>query len=322
MKRIGFLLIDGHAMLSMAAAVEPLRAANQFAAGPVYDICILSVTGDAAVSSVGSRFDAVPIRHAGTGFDMVFVVATGTPEEFADQAVFRWLRRLDRAGVALGAISGGAALLASAGLLTNRRFTAHWHHYDAIKLRFPDLLIERRLFVIDRDRYTCAGGTAPLDMMHAVIARDHGSRFAQRISDWFIQTEIRMADAPQHSGVTARFGLVPRAVQAALELMESHIADPLGLSQIAGLTGVSSRQLQRKFHESVGTSVMDCYRQLRLETARDLLQKSRLRIDEIAFMTGFSTQAHFADCCRRQFGRMPTELRKDGVRSGPCDMSP
>ena len=309
MRQFGFLLVEDHALMSTAAALEPLRAANLFSRIPLYGMRILSTGAPTVHSSVGSWFEACPMREAGVDFDLVFVVAGGEPQTLRDPALFTYLRQLDRAGVALGGISGGAAILANAGLLEGRRFTVHWHHFDAMKRMAPDLLIERRLFVIDRDRYTCAGGSAPLDMMHAIIARDHGVPFAQKISDWFIQTEIRGSEAPQQSGVAARYGPLPRAVEAAIGLMESHQADPLDLSQIAALSGLSARQLQRQFQAALGASVMETYRRLRLETARDLLRGSPLRIAEVAQMTGFATQAHFAETYAQVHGHPPSRDR-------------
>ena len=38
-------------------------------------------------------------------------------------------------------------------------------------------------YVIDRDRVTCAGGTAPMDLMHALITQHHGAPFARLVSD-------------------------------------------------------------------------------------------------------------------------------------------
>jgi transcriptional regulator GlxA family with amidase domain len=201
-------------------------------------------------------------------------------------------------------------ILSRAGLLADRRFTVHWHHYADIQRLPGNWLLERRLFVIDRDRYTCAGGTAPLDMMHAIIARVHGTGFAQRISDWFIQTEIRSPEAPQTASIAARYGALPPAVAAAVELMESHIADPLDQSQIAALSGCSVRQLQRLFQDTLGRSVMAEYRRIRLGTARDLVATTRLPLSEVAHLTGFVSQTHFTDAFRKGFGHPPSALRK------------
>ena len=313
-RKIAFVLVDGFALMSTAAALEPLRAANQFSDQPRYEVSLLSLAGKDASSSLGPRFETIAYDSASLDYDLIFVVAGGDPKRLRHPAFFAWLRRAADAQIALGGISGGSVILAKAGLLEQHRFTVHWHHYDDFKTLPGTWLLERRLFVIDRDRYTCAGGSAPLDMMHALIARDHGTPFAQRISDWFIQTEIRAADTPQTTPISARYGPVPRAVAAALELMETHIADPLDQNQIARLAGLSTRQLQRQFRDSIGKSLMQEYRHIRLETGKDLLDTTRLPLGEIAELTGFASQAHFSTRFLEAYGVSPSGWRK---KSGP-----
>lgn len=309
MQRIGFVLLDGFALMSTAAAMEPLRAANLFSPAPLYALTLLSEAGGTVRASLGAGFDTRAVGRAGTRFDLVFVVAGGDgpdPLRLRSPGLFAWLRQLDRAGVALGGISGGGAVLAQAGLMGARRFTVHWHHLEALRAAHPDLAVERRLYVIDRDRHTCAGGTAPLDMMHALIAAQHGAPFARRISDWFIQTAIRAPDAPQQT----RAPDAPGPVRAALDLMESHVADPLDLGQLAALAGLSPRQLQRQFHAALGQTVMAAYRDLRLDIARRLVRDTRASLAEVAEMTGFATQSAFAVLYRRRFGTPPGADRR------------
>lgn len=310
--RIGFCLIDGYALMSTSAAVEPLRAANLLAGRTLYDMRFIALAGQEARSSAGALFECVAMADAGLDFDLVFVVAGGDPLELREPALNGWLRRLDRAGVRLGGISGGAAILAGAGLLANRRFTIHWQHFDALRARSADYLMERRLFVIDRDRYTCAGGVAPLDMMHAIIAADHGADFARRISDWFIHTRVRLADDPQKAGPAETYGLTHPALVAALDLMTNHIADPLTLGQLAQLAGVGARQIQRLFADAMGVPMMRFYRDLRLEKAEELLRQSALPVAEIALATGFVNVAHFTRAFRERAGMAPASWRRTG----------
>lgn len=308
MQRIGFLLLNGFALMSTAAAMEPLRAANLFAPTPIFELTALCQTGRHATSSLGAEFPAIPVSDAGHAFDIVFVVAGGEPmsQDIAD--VTPWLRALDRAGVGLGGISGGAAILARAGLLGYRRFTVHWHHIEAVRQAFPSLLVERRLYVIDRDRYTCAGGTAPLDMMHTLIAARHGAHFARQISDWFLQTDVRAAETLQRR---EQEDLPSKgAVAVALELMDSHLSDPLDLPQLASLAGLSPRQLQRHFQTTLGQSVMAYYKGLRLDTAQTLVVGSDLPLAMVAEMTGFATLAAFSDSYRARFGQTASAARR------------
>ncbi|WP_282091859.1 GlxA family transcriptional regulator [Epibacterium ulvae] len=314
-QRIGFFLLEGYALMSTAAAMEPLRAANLFNPDPLYEIIPISRHGGPINASLPGHIDTIPLAQAGHRFDLVFVVAGGNPLRVHDANLFTWLRQLDRANVPLGGISGGSALLARAGLMQNRRFTIHWHHLEDMRAQSADYLLERRLYVIDRDRYTCAGGAAPLDMMYAMISARHGSSFARKISDWFIQTEIRVSNAPQQASVTARYGPLPHAVQEAVEMMESHIADPLDLSQIADLVALSPRQLQRQFSNALSQSVMQTYRVIRLETAKDLLTNTRMPVADIAHMTGFASHTSFTNAYHTHFHETPAATRNNAFTS-------
>lgn len=308
--RIGFLLIDGFALMSYSAAVEPLRAANLLAGRELYTVEHLPVIGGQSVSSSGAIIRATSHLGERVDFDLMLVVAGGDPARFSDPRIFQWLRHLARRGVQIGGVSGGPVVLARAGIMAGRRMTVHWEHARILAELDPALLLERNLYVIDRDRLTCAGGTAALDMMHALITDHHGADFARRVSDWFVHTEIRPAGGPQRAGPVERYGTSNPSVLQAIELMENHIADPLALDQLARLCNLGARQLNRLFRAKLGRSTMAYYRGLRLDKADNLLSQSTLNVTDVALATGFANSAHFSDSYRRKFGRSPSSRRQ------------
>ena len=175
----------------------------------------------------------------------------------------------------------------------------------------PELLLEKSLYVRDRDRLTCAGGVAPLDMMHALIGEYQGPDFAREVSDWFLHTDIRGSSDPQKSGLAERYNVHSRPLLAVLELMENHIADPLDLDQLATAANLSPRQLNRLFHDKLNLSTIAFYRHLRIEKARNLLVQSALTISDVAIATGFCDSAHFGRCFRQAFGCRPSDVRTE-----------
>lgn len=307
--RVGVLLIDGFALLSYASVVEPLRAANLLANQSFYSVSTIPAAGEFATSSGGALIPATGRVGSDDEFNLLLVVAGGDPVAYDDVRVFDWLRRLARQGVILGGISGGPVVLASAGLMEGRRMTVHWEHAPALAEIAPSLLLERSLYVIDRDRVTCAGGTAPLDLMHALIAEHHALALARRVSDWFMHTEIRPSGGPQRAGRIGRYQTTDGTILRAIEAMENHIADPLHLDQLASMAGASVRQLNRLFREKMSRSTMRFYLDLRLEVARNLLTNSSLPITAIALATGFSNAGHFSTAYLRRYGSRPSGTR-------------
>lgn len=310
---IGFILTPDYALMSLASAVEPLRAANHLAGRTLYQCQYYSVGGGFLASTSGGGFDTVPLSQAGA-LDLVFVVAGGNPMRFDDAELTRALRALHQRNIPLGGISGGAAILAKAGLMEGRRFTVHWAHIDPLLEYRPGLLVERALYVVDRDRYTCAGGVAAMDMMGALIARAHGAVFAREVSHWFIHARLRTAEEPQQPSISRRYNIHNASLEAALELMASHLADPLSPSQLAALCGISTRQLQRLFNAQFDMPLNAFYRDLRLAKADELIQQTSLSILDIALLTGFSTIAHFSRCFREKYRTAPSSRRKSAAK--------
>ena len=95
---------------------------------------------------------------------------------------------------------------------------------DDLHAEFGSARLERPLTL---PGVTCAGGAAPLDMMHALIAEAHGPALANRVSDWFLHTEIRPAGGPQRGGAAERWGVRHPKLIAAYEAMEAAVAEPL-----------------------------------------------------------------------------------------------
>jgi len=307
--RVGFLLIDGFALMSYSSAIEPLRAANLLSPEPLYAIRNLPAQGANASSSSGAVIRADAFIGERVDFDLLIVVAGGDPMSVEHPRLFVWLRLLARRGVLIAGVSGGPVILAKAGLMNQRRMTVHWEHADDLSMISPHIIVERTLYVIDRDRMTCAGGTAALDMMHALISTQHGGEFARQVSDWFLHTDIRPAEGLQRSGLAERYNVNHWAVLMAIEAMENHIADPLELEQIARVVGLGARQLNRQFVHNLGISTVRFYRNIRLEKARELLQKTPMSTSDIATATGFANSAHFSRRYTERFNQTPSSDR-------------
>ncbi|WP_162939740.1 GlxA family transcriptional regulator [Neorhizobium sp. NCHU2750] len=308
-RKIGIILVEGYALISLAATIEPLRAANTLSKTKLYDLTYIAAEGDRVLSSVGIGVDAIALKNAPIDFDLVFLVAGGNPIPYENAGLGRYLMRLARHNVPLGGVSGGPAILARYGLMRHRRFTIHWEHFDSLKEMSQDFNLEKSLYVIDRDRYTSAGGTGTLDLLMHLVSINHGRVLAQQVSDWFMHTETRLSEAPQKAGLEQKYNIRHPAALAAVELMHSNLADRFTLNQIASRAYISSRQLNRIFVETLNMSVMEFYRQISLDRAAQLLMQTTLPISEVALATGFSNASHFTKAFQARFETTPKAMR-------------
>ncbi len=308
-QEFGFLLQPQFALMSFSSVLEPLRAANRLANRELYRWLVLSADGPSITSSGG--INVVPDRAIADVDRLanVFVVAGLDAHRYDNQSCFAWLRRMARSGSRMGALSTGSYSLARAGLLQGYRCTLHWENLSGFKEDFPDLEVTGELFEIDRNRITCAGGTASLDLMLSLIALDHGRDLATRVAEQFMHSRIRDRHDKQRMSLRNRLGISHPKLISVIELMEKNLEEPLTRKELAAQCGLSPRQLERLFKQYVRTTPMRFYLELRLQQARALLVQTSLSALDVALASGFVSAPHFSKCYREHFGHTPRSER-------------
>ena len=306
---VGIVMLPQFSMMSFSAALEPMRAANRLTGRQLYAWRLYSANGMAVSASNGIA--VLPEEGIGdTAWpDIVLVCAGLEPHDHASGPVLAWLRKLSRHGVALGAISTGAVILARAGLLDGYRCTLHWENYESFVEEFPLAEVTHAVYEIDRDRLTCSGGTAALDMMLSIIAADHGPDLATGVSEQFIHDRIRLP-ADNQCNVENRI-LMRRSPKLAdaVRMMAENVETPLSSLDIAKRLDLSLRQLERLFKKHKGCTPQQEYLAIRLRRARQLLLQTELSILEVSIATGFCSQSHFTRCYRTIYAITPTQHR-------------
>lgn len=301
---VGFVLLPDFPLMAYAAAVEPLRAANVLAGEPLYHWWHASVDGAPVRASQG--FAIVPDAPEGRAWPpagRVFVCAGGNPSGFTDDRLFAKLRYTAAKGrTALGGISGGPYVLARAGLLDGIRCTLHWEHVAAFAETFPRTRVLRSLYEIDRDRITCSGGIAALDMMLELISRDWGQDLALRVSAWFLHNQMREGPSPQIMPPALRYGLHDERLTRVLKTIEERPDHAFGRAELARVADLSERQLERLFRAAMGRTLHDYALRQRLAHAQRLARETTLTREEIAQASGFASTSELRRVERR-YGR-------------------
>ncbi|MEM6666206.1 MAG: GlxA family transcriptional regulator [Pseudomonadota bacterium] len=304
-RTFGFVVTPNFSMMCLSAVFEPLRQANRLSGQPLYRWEFISADGDAVPSSAGVSVVVDGSLDGTMVYDSV-VVCTGVGgETVRDSRLMAWLRRQARGGARIGAVSTGSFVLARAGLLHGHRSTVHWESLDTFTELFPDLDVTGALYELDGDRFTCSGGIASLDLMHAIIEADHGSELAGAVSEQFLHNHVRTGDDPQRMALRERLGVSHARLLKVIEDMELNLEDPLPRQTLAYSAGVSVRQLERLFRTHLGRTLGQYYLELRLRRARAMLKQTSQSVLDVAVACGFVSASHFSRAYRQRFGQAP-----------------
>jgi transcriptional regulator GlxA family with amidase domain len=314
--RVGFILAPRFTLTAFSGFVDTLRLAadEDDLSRPIE--CTWSVLGnpdEPVASSCGVEVKPWEAMREPERFD--YLVAVGGlmhGRQEVPPGVKPFFSEAVAAGVPLVGLCTGSFILARFGFLDGYTTCVSWFHRDEFMLEFPHLkVISNRLYVVDRDRLTCAGGTSVVHLAARLIARHQGAAVAEQSLRIMIEDHPLPGSTPQPEQVITRAAHDP-IVKRAMLLIEQNLSGSNDLGALSETTGVSSRQLQRRFLADIGISAKEYRARLRLSRAKWLIQHTQMSLSAISFECGFADGAHLSRSFRQYFGTPPSQMRKPG----------
>jgi transcriptional regulator GlxA family with amidase domain len=302
-------------VFAAAAAIARVQPASRGTRG--YQIQIVAPQAGPLRSEGGLQLVAdttlAHLARARTPAPHTLIIAGGAGARRAadDARVVRAVERLARRAQRVASVCTGAFVLAAAGLLDGKPATTHWAHCDQLARRWPTVKIERDpIFVrADRKTWTSAGVTAGIDLCLALVEEDLGRELASVVARELVVFVRRAGGQSQFSAQLA----VQAAERAPIRELQAWIVDhpdaALGVPNLARKVAMSVRNFSRVFHAEVGVGPAAYVENVRVETARRLLETTAMSIEQVAQGAGFGTPEAFRRAIHRRLGLAPREYR-------------
>lgn len=311
----GFLVLPGFSLIAYAGAIEFLRLANSLQSNTIYTW--RTVTPDDCLVKASNGLEIKPDKKLldDERYDILFICGGGKISHSWSKTIGDWLKQQDRNGIALGSFCTGTYILAKAGLLDDCRCTIHWEFISSLREEFPHLLLTDRIYEIDRDRYTCAGGTAAIDMMNHIVSIQQGHSLTTSINEELLVDYSRSMNDSQRFPLSKKIGTNNTNLIEVVTLMRENTEDPLTVMELSKLVNIGRRQVERLFRNTLNCTPTQYYLTLRLKKARRLLLQTDNPIIDISIACGFTSASHFTKRYRDMFGVPPRNERRYFLQS-------
>jgi len=308
--RVTLLVLPDSSMMSLASALDTMRAANRIASSDLFEWKIITLNGKPArlTCDISIEPDATLDEHSHG--DVLIVIASFHQQQHAGPAHLKLIKRVARNFSMVGGIEAGSWILARSGLLERKSATTHWEDLEEFGTRFPAVNLKADRFVIDGPVFTTGGASPTFDFMLYLIRKRYGYPLAIEVSSAFIYDGVHSATDTQPLVSLGMLENNEPRVAAAIHLMEQHIDDTLTIAQVARQIDLSVRMLEYLFRQTLNLSPAAYYRRLRLQTARRMVVDTRLKLQEIAIRTGFNSLSSFSRLFSQYYQQSPGECRR------------
>jgi transcriptional regulator GlxA family with amidase domain len=310
------LVLKGASPSSIAVSWELLDTANRLraAAGrpPAFAVRLRGSGARAARVMLGSVSEAPQEAPAGVlvvpGLALVnddAVVDGLTRKDFA--AARRRLVEAFRDGAEIASSCSAVFLVASAGLLDGRRATTSWWLTPLFHRMFPAVALDTDAMVLTDGRITTAGAAmAQMDLMLSVIARHGDAALAERCARYML-AEARASQA-RYMAISF-LSAADERISRTERWLKDRLDENVSVGAMAAVAGLAPRTFARRVERITGLSPVRFLQRLRVERAVELLETTRLSLDEIAARVGYAEPSTLRRLLRRNGSPGAREIR-------------
>jgi AraC family transcriptional activator FtrA len=216
--------------------------------------------------------------------------------------------------VRIATICSGVFLPAACGLLNGKQATTHWRYAKQLQQAYPEIKVNPDVLYIDEGlMLTSAGSAAGLDLCLHIVRNDFGHKVANIVA--------RRLVLPAHrEGGQAQF--VPRPIIKNNDLF-SHLLDEIRstlnedwpVKRMTEKAAISSRTLLRRFKDATGESPLTWITMERLALVRELLETTKLNLNQIANASGFISPELLRHHFKRHFQLSPLRYRSQFIEA-------
>lgn len=225
----------------------------------------------------------------------------------------RWLRSRYRAGAIICSVCTGSLVLAEAGLIEGQDASCHWAAIDLFRTHYPGVkLAPDRILTAsgEASRIVTSGGASSWeDLALYLVARFAGGEEAIRIAKIFLFGE-RSEGQLMFAGAKPAHRHTDALVAEAQRWVADHYHEANPVSAMIERSGLIERTFNRRFRAATGYSPIEYVQTLRIEEAKQLLETSEMKIDDISDEIGYANPSYFRKLFKRRTGISPARYRQ------------
>jgi AraC-like DNA-binding protein len=191
--------------------------------------------------------------------------------------------------------------------------------FDELHLHVPNDVVAEcsRELGRERDKGLCSGALVTRDAVVERLARsllesgEIGGSLCQIYLDCITTAIVARLLASVHRPNTRRTPeLVPWRLKRATDYIETRLAEPLRLADIASAAGLTRMHFAAQFRAATGQRPHEYVLRRRIEHAQRMLVSNDVSLVDVALSVGFQTQAHFTSIFKRFVGQPPRAWRQ------------
>jgi transcriptional regulator GlxA family with amidase domain len=226
-----------------------------------------------------------------------------------------WIIKQHKSGAEVASLCLGAFLLASTGLLKDKKCATHWLASNAFRKMFPDVNLQEDKIITDENGiYSSGGAYSSLNLILYLVEKFAGRDTAVFCSKAF-QIDIQRDSQSPFTIFIGQKEHEDQPIRKAQEYIENNFQNKITVDQLAGMFALSRRNLERRFKKATSNTIVEYIQRVKIEAAKKNLESAAKNINEVMYEVGYNDTKAFRTTFKRITGLSPIQYRNKYYRS-------
>lgn len=315
MKHITIIVSKGAILGNIEGPRQIFTEANQFleriGKPPIFKVQLAGLT---AHSELNDGLYSIVTRPVNTieKTDLIIIPAMyGDLAEAVEKnkEFIPWIIDQHKSGAEVASLCLGAFLLASTGLLRERKCATHWLAANAFRKMFPGInLVEDKIITDENGIYSSGGAYSSLNLVLYLVEKFAGREIAILCTKAF-QIDIQRDSQSPFTIFVGQKEHEDEHIKKAQEFIEQNFHEKITVNQIASMAALSRRNLERRFKKATANTVVEYIQRVKIEAAKQSLESSTENINQVMYSVGYNDNKAFRTTFKRITGVSPIQYR-------------
>lgn len=324
MAKITFLLYEHCLSSAITALIDAFSIYNSLAEDTETNGCgdgtslsffetkIAAVTRQPVLTNGGVRVQPDTAIESVKASDLILIppqLNAQLPKDDELSHIIPWLKESYQRGGRIGAMCTGSFVLASTGLLNGKIATTNWLFVKKFKRQFPKVRLKPERILTEDEGLICSGAiTAMYNLALYVIEIFGSEELSRKCSKILLVDQHRKSQLP-YMATMFRKHHGDNQILNAQRWFEDNYASQFTIDDVANFVGLSPRHFKRRFKKATGENPLRYLQQMRLETAKTMLETSLENIEIITQQVGYEDSRTFRRLFKQYTSLSPREYR-------------
>ena len=316
MKTVSIFVPESSVMEAVADPRYMFTAANQFlqAAGkaPLFDVQLVALTKEVRLHGGVFSVHADKLIGEVKQTDLIIIPALFGDMKNAvevNQAAIPWIIEQHNNGAEVASLCVGAFLLASTGLLKDKKCSTHWAYYNEFRETFPDVeIMDGSIITEEKGIYSSGGANSYWNLLLYILEK-YTDRDTAILASKYFAIDIDRSSQSSFAIFNGQKDHNDEAVKLAQQYLEENFQEKISVDEVANHVAVSRRSFERRFKQSTGNTVLEYLQRIKIEAAKRSFESSRKNINEVMFDVGYTDTKAFRNVFKKITGLTPIEYR-------------